>query len=74
MLKSVLNLEGVQALSNQEKKSVNGGGLIGICGWIYGCCSFASQCGDVECWYCSGGHCMMYDPDQQTGGPCGIVH
>ncbi|MCE7994657.1 MAG: hypothetical protein HEP71_21970 [Roseivirga sp.] len=70
----ISNLPGAKVLSKSAQKEVSGGGLIGICDWIYGCCSFASQCGNVQCWYCSAGHCMMHDPDQQPGGPCGIIH
>jgi hypothetical protein len=47
MLKNILKLEGVKALSSEQKKSINGSGL--MCRTRNGCIKYAPFCTEREC-------------------------
>lgn len=71
MKKSILNLKGVQELSKNEQKSVNGGIRDGQC-FVY---SFSeAECADwMGRWYPTTGGCLITKPVFPEGDPTFIL-
>lgn len=54
MLQSILELKGVQSLSKQTKKSISGGGHLGI-----QTCTVSSDCTNHPHAFCMDGYCFI---------------